>query len=152
LFSLEDLWYLDRVCNDTSFIPNDIKNLGKLKRLNIEGQQLSALLSGVLNLPLKSLRIENNFIQPLVWNEKIQNQPWKLAHLAALCFSRKNLKEKYTDITEDIKKYWMRSTVCDCCSGPRDGKRLCLIQLYRSIFRFGRCPFYFHACSSSCHR
>lgn len=68
--------------------------------MNFEGKQLSALLSGVLNLPLKSLRIENNFIHPLVWNEKIQNQPQKLTHLAALFFSRNNLKE---DITEGIK-------------------------------------------------
>jgi len=72
--------------------------------LNTEGNQLSALPSGVLNLPLKFLRIENNFIHPLLWNEKIQNQPQKLIHLAALCFSTNNLKERYNNITEDIKK------------------------------------------------
>ncbi|NXW30329.1 LRC63 protein, partial [Phaetusa simplex] len=156
LFSLEVLRYLDRVYNDTSFIPNDIKNLGKLKRLNIEGKQLSALLSGVLNLPLKSLRTENNFIQPLVWNEKIQ----KLTHLAALCFFRKKQRKNTQTSQKILKNTGCISfdplsccfTVCDCCHGPRDGKRLCLTQLYTSIFRFGRLPFYFHSCSSSCHR
>ncbi|NXA29676.1 LRC63 protein, partial [Ibidorhyncha struthersii] len=148
LFLLEDLWYLDIACNDTGFIPNGIKNLRRLEHLDIEGKQLSALLFGGLNLPLKYLRIENNFIYPLVWNEKIQNQPQKLTHLAALCFSRNNLEERYTDITEDIKKILDDFTVCDRCSGPRYGKGLCLIGLYRSVFRFGGLPFYFHACSS----
>ncbi|POI28191.1 hypothetical protein CIB84_008059 [Bambusicola thoracicus] len=76
LFLLEDLWYLDIAYNYISSIPNDIKNL----------------------------RIENNFIHPLLWNEKIQNQPQKLIHLAALCFSTNNLKERYNNISEDIKK------------------------------------------------
>ncbi|NXF43427.1 LRC63 protein, partial [Oceanites oceanicus] len=150
LFLLEDLWYPDVAYNDISFIPNDIKNLRKLKCLNIEENQLSALPSGklnlftkILNLPLKFLRIENNFIYPLLWNEKVQNQTQKLTHLAALCFSRNNLKERYIDITEDIKKKKI------CCSGPRYGKGLWLVQCYRNIFRFGRLPFYFHACSSS---
>ncbi|XP_031471648.1 leucine-rich repeat-containing protein 63 isoform X3 [Phasianus colchicus] len=152
LFLLEDLWYLDIAYNYISYIANDIKNLRKLEYLNTEGNQLSALPSGVLNLPLKFLRIENNFIHPLLWNEKIQNQPQKLIHLAALCFSRNNLKERYNNITEDIQKILDDFSVCDCCSGPRYGKGLQLIQMYRNVFKFGRLPFYFYACSPSCHR
>ncbi|NXW17883.1 LRC63 protein, partial [Circaetus pectoralis] len=138
--------------NDISFIAGDIKNLRKLKCSNIKENQLSAWPSGILNLPLKFLRIENNFIHPLLWNEKIQNQPQKLTHLAALRFSRNNVKERYIDFTEDIKKILDDFTVRDCCSGPRYGKGLWLIRRYRNTFRFGRLPFYFHACSSSCHR
>nr|XP_013803759.1 PREDICTED: leucine-rich repeat-containing protein 63 [Apteryx mantelli mantelli] len=152
LFLLDNLQHLDIAYNDISFIHNDIKNLRQLEFLNIEGNQLSALPSGVLNLPLKCLRIKNNFIHPLLWSEQNQNQPQKLTHLAALCFSRNNLRERYTDISEDIKKILDDFTVCDCCSGPRYGKGLRLIRLYRNVFRFGRLPFYFHACSSSCHR
>ncbi|XP_031407891.1 leucine-rich repeat-containing protein 63 isoform X3 [Meleagris gallopavo] len=152
LFLLDDLWYLDIAYNYISYIPNDIKNLRKLEYLNTEGNQLSALPCGVLNLPLKSLRIENNFIHPLLWNEKIQSQPQKLIHLAALCFSTNNLKERYNNITEDIKKILDDFSVCDCCSGPRYGKGLQLIQMYRNVFKFGRLPFYFYACSPSCHR
>ncbi|XP_068531039.1 leucine-rich repeat-containing protein 63 isoform X2 [Anas acuta] len=152
LFLLENLQNLDIAYNGIRVIPNDIKNLRKLECLNTEGNQLSALPSGVLNLPLKYLRIENNFIHPLLWNEKVQNQPQKLTHLAALCFSRNNLKERYTDITEDIEKILDDFTVCDCCSGPRYGEGLRLIQIYRNVFKFGRLPFYFYACSSSCLR
>ncbi|NWZ27973.1 LRC63 protein, partial [Asarcornis scutulata] len=152
LFLLENLQYLDIAYNGIRVIPNDIKNLRKLECLNTEGNQLSALPSGVLSLPLKYLRIENNFIHPLLWNEKMQNQPQKLTHLAALCFSRNNLKERYTDITEDIEKILDDFTVCDCCSGPRYGEGLRLIQIYRNVFKFGRLPFYFYACSSSCLR
>ncbi|XP_015707261.1 leucine-rich repeat-containing protein 63 isoform X1 [Coturnix japonica] len=153
LFLLEDLWYLDIAYNYISSIPNDIKNVRKLEYLNAEGNQLSALPSGVLSLPLKFLGIENNFIHPLLWNEEIQNQPQKLIHLAALCFSTNNLKERYDNITEDIKKILDDFTVCDCCSGPRYGEGLQLVQMYRNnVFKFGRLPFHFYACSSSCHR
>ncbi|XP_021231544.1 leucine-rich repeat-containing protein 63 isoform X2 [Numida meleagris] len=141
LFLLEDLRYLDIAYNHISFIPNDIKNLRKLEYLNTEGNQLSALPSGVLNLPLKFLRIENNFIHPLLWNEKIQNQPQKLIDLAALCFSTNNLKERYNNITEDIKKILDDFTFCDCCSGPRYGKGLQLVQMYRNVFKCGRLRF-----------
>ncbi|NXD11532.1 LRC63 protein, partial [Nothocercus nigrocapillus] len=152
LFLLDNLQHLDIAYNDISFIHNDIKKLRQLEILNIEGNQLSALPSGLLNLPLKYLRIENSFIHPLLWNEQNQNQPQKLIHLAALCFSRNNLRERYTDISEDIKKILDNCTACDCCSGPRYGRGLCLVQVYRNVFRFGRLPFYFHACSSSCRR
>ncbi|NXA33867.1 LRC63 protein, partial [Eudromia elegans] len=152
LFLLDNLQYLDIAYNDISFIHNDIKKLRQLEILNIEGNQLSALPSGLLNLPLKFLRIENNFIHPLLWNEQNQNQPQKLTHLAALCFSRNNLREIYTDISEDIKKILDDCTVCDCCRGPRYGTGLCLVQVYRNAFGFGRLPFYFHACSASCRR
>ncbi|NXC46226.1 LRC63 protein, partial [Penelope pileata] len=152
LFLLEDLFYLDIAYNYISFIPGDIKNLRKLESLNTEGNQLSALPSGVLNLPLQFLRIENNFMHPLIWNEKIQNQPQKLTHLAALCFSRNSLNGRYPDLTEDIKKILDDFTACDCCGGPRYGKGLQLVQIYRNIFKFGRLPFYFYACSPSCRR
>ncbi|XP_031407890.1 leucine-rich repeat-containing protein 63 isoform X2 [Meleagris gallopavo] len=170
VFNIKSLQVLVLRSNPIRKIPNDIHRLkslkkftisfnllaelpsGKLEYLNTEGNQLSALPCGVLNLPLKSLRIENNFIHPLLWNEKIQSQPQKLIHLAALCFSTNNLKERYNNITEDIKKILDDFSVCDCCSGPRYGKGLQLIQMYRNVFKFGRLPFYFYACSPSCHR
>ncbi|NXC19347.1 LRC63 protein, partial [Corythaeola cristata] len=101
LFLLGDLQNLDIVCNDVTFILNDIKNLRKLECLNIEGNQLS-LPSAVLNLPLKFLRIEKNFIYPLLGNEKIQNQPQKLTHLAALCFPGKKKQMKDTQTLQKI--------------------------------------------------
>lgn len=52
----------------------------------------------------------------------------------------------------DPISYHFRFSVCDCCSEPRYGKGLQLIQMYRNVFKFGRLPFYLYACSPSCHR
>nr|XP_006118070.1 leucine-rich repeat-containing protein 63 isoform X1 [Pelodiscus sinensis]XP_025037883.1 leucine-rich repeat-containing protein 63 isoform X1 [Pelodiscus sinensis]XP_025037884.1 leucine-rich repeat-containing protein 63 isoform X1 [Pelodiscus sinensis]XP_025037885.1 leucine-rich repeat-containing protein 63 isoform X1 [Pelodiscus sinensis]XP_025037886.1 leucine-rich repeat-containing protein 63 isoform X1 [Pelodiscus sinensis] len=151
LFLLPYLNYLDVAYNDISIIPHEIRNLRTLEYLNVEGNQLCALPCEVLKLPLKFLNIENNFMHPFLWKENSQNQPQRLTDLAALCFSRNKLWQKYTKISRDIQEILNNCKVCDCCKGPLYGKGLQLIRSCRNIFRFHRLPFLFNACSPSCH-
>ena len=48
----------------------------KLRELNVEGNQLTALPVGMLRLRrLESLRVRNNFLHPLFWKESSRNTP-----------------------------------------------------------------------------
>ncbi|KYO23998.1 leucine-rich repeat-containing protein 63 isoform B [Alligator mississippiensis] len=152
LFSLPYLWYLDVAYNDISVIPSEIKNLRALEYLDVEGNQLCVLPGGVLKLPLKSLRVENNFMHPFLWNESCQNQPQRLTDLAAFSFSKNNLGQRYKEIPKDIQNILCNFTLCDYCNGPLYGQGLHCIRTQRSIFRSHRLPFLFNACSSSCYR
>ncbi|XP_074844154.1 leucine-rich repeat-containing protein 63 [Carettochelys insculpta] len=151
LFLLPYLNYLDVAYNDISIIPREIRNLRALEYLNVEGNQLCALPCEVLKLPLKFLNTENNFMHPFLWKENSQNQPQRLTDLAALCFSRNNLWQRYTGISKDIQNTLNNCRVCDCCKGPLYGQGLHVIRSCRNIFRFRRLPFLFNACSPSCY-
>ncbi|XP_067418861.1 leucine-rich repeat-containing protein 63 [Emydura macquarii macquarii] len=151
LFSLPYLSHLELAYNDISVIPHEIRNLRALEYLNVEGNQLCALPCEVLKLPLKCLNTENNFMHPFLWKENSQNQPQRLTDLAALCFSRNNMWQRYTEISKDIQEILNNYTVCDCCKGPLYGQGLQLIRSCRNIFRFRRLPFLFNACSPSCY-
>ncbi|XP_065255153.1 leucine-rich repeat-containing protein 63 [Emys orbicularis] len=151
LFLLPYLSYLDVSFNDISVIPHEIRNLRALECLNVEGNQLCALPCEVLKLPLKLLYTENNLMHPFLWKENSQNQPQRLTDLAALCFSRNNMWQRYTEISKDIQEILNNCRVCDCCKGPLYGQGLRLIRSCRNIFRFRRLPFLFNACSPSCY-
>ncbi|XP_007889935.1 leucine-rich repeat-containing protein 63 isoform X2 [Callorhinchus milii] len=124
--------------------------LGKLQFLNAEGNELFALPQGLLKLHLKQIRLEGNFLHPLLWKENSQNKPQKLSHLAARVFTRNNLQQHYTDIPKDIQNILNRATVCDCCGGPMYGSGLRIIRPCRKIFGIENLPFLFHSCSPSC--
>ncbi|TFK07549.1 thioredoxin-interacting protein [Platysternon megacephalum] len=151
LFLLPSLSYLDVSFNDISVIPHEIRNLRALEYLNVEGNQLCALPCEVLKLPLKLLFTENNLMHPFLWKENSQNQPQRLTDLAALCFSRNNMWQRYTEISKDIQEILNNCRVCDCCKGPLYGQGLRLIRSCRNIFRFRKLPFLFNACSPSCY-
>uniref|UniRef100_A0A452IUP8 Leucine rich repeat containing 63 n=1 Tax=Gopherus agassizii TaxID=38772 RepID=A0A452IUP8_9SAUR len=151
LFLLPYLSYLDVSFNDISVIPHEIRNLRALEYLNVEGNQLCALPCEVLRLPLKLLNTENNLMHPFLWKENSQNQPQRLTDLAALCFSRNKMWQRYTEISKDIQEILNNCSVCDCCKGPLYGQGLRLIRSCRNIFRFRKLPFLFNACSPSCY-
>ncbi|KAM9170081.1 leucine-rich repeat-containing protein 63 isoform 4-T5 [Pangshura tecta] len=151
LFLVPFLSYLDVSFNDISVIPHEIRNLRALEYLNVEGNQLCALPCEVLKLPLKLLNTENNLMHPFLWKENSQNQPQRLTDLAALCFSRNKMWQRYTEISKDIQEILNNCRVCDCCKGPLYGQGLRLIRSCRNIFRFHKLPFLFNACSPSCY-
>jgi len=47
----------------------------QLQKLNVEGNQLEGLPPGLLNLPLKQLDTEGNFMHALLWPGNTRNQP-----------------------------------------------------------------------------
>jgi len=47
----------------------------QLKKLNVEGNQLEGLPPGLLDLPLKQLDTEGNFMHVLLWPDNTRNQP-----------------------------------------------------------------------------
>ncbi|XP_007889934.1 leucine-rich repeat-containing protein 63 isoform X1 [Callorhinchus milii] len=150
IFLLLELESLNFAYNSISIIPNEIRNLRKLQFLNAEGNELFALPQGLLKLHLKQIRLEGNFLHPLLWKENSQNKPQKLSHLAARVFTRNNLQQHYTDIPKDIQNILNRATVCDCCGGPMYGSGLRIIRPCRKIFGIENLPFLFHSCSPSC--
>lgn len=101
LFGLNYLKLLDLSYNRLSFLPKGIRNLRyvlfsfyhrnfqlpfdlyvdprylsrSLRELSVEGNELGALPTGILQLGLKHLRIMNNFTHPLFWRETTSNQP-----------------------------------------------------------------------------
>ena len=100
LFGLNYLKLLDLSYNRLSFLPKEIRNLRyvlfflspelptpfdlyvdlrylsrSLRELSVEGNELGALPTGILQLGLKHLRIMNNFTHPLFWRETTSNQP-----------------------------------------------------------------------------
>ncbi|XP_053863929.1 leucine-rich repeat-containing protein 63 isoform X2 [Malaclemys terrapin pileata] len=143
---LKTLRILNMSFNLLSVLPT-----GALECLNVEGNQLCALPCEVLKLPLKLLYTENNLMHPFLWKENSQNQPQRLTDLAALCFSRNNMWQRYTEISKDIQEILNNCRVCDCCKGPLYGQGLRLIRSCRNVFRFRKLPFLFNACSPSCY-
>ncbi|XP_062907221.1 leucine-rich repeat-containing protein 63-like isoform X2 [Mobula hypostoma] len=103
LFLLPHLQSLNVAYNKISFIPNDIRNLRELRFLNIEGNELGSLPCGLLELPLKHIRVYNNYMHPLFWEENIQNQPQHLTDLAALSFTKNNLHQHHFNVPEEIQ-------------------------------------------------
>ncbi|XP_069061494.1 leucine-rich repeat-containing protein 63 [Pleurodeles waltl] len=151
LFLLANLEVLDVSYNSISSIPNDISNLSLLKFLNVEGNQLPALPSGALKLHLKQLRVSNNMMHPLLWNENSWIKPQRLTDLAALTFSRNNLLQFYSTIPKDAEQILSKFTVCDCCRQPMYGQGLRFIRACKKIFGVRMLPFIFTACSPSCY-
>lgn len=90
-------------CMNNLLIYGCPQNYRALEYLDVEGNQLCVLPGGVLKLPLKSLRVENNFMHPFLWNESCQNQPQRLTDLAAFSFSKNNLGQRYKEIPKDIQ-------------------------------------------------
>nr|XP_015219530.1 PREDICTED: leucine-rich repeat-containing protein 63 isoform X1 [Lepisosteus oculatus]XP_015219531.1 PREDICTED: leucine-rich repeat-containing protein 63 isoform X1 [Lepisosteus oculatus]XP_015219532.1 PREDICTED: leucine-rich repeat-containing protein 63 isoform X1 [Lepisosteus oculatus] len=151
LFSLPCLQFLDVSYNMISAIPSDMRNLRALEYLNVEGNQLAALPCGALRLCLRELRVSNNYMHPYFWTENTQNQPQRLVHLAALCFSVYGLDRRYTSLPCDIQQTLNNVNTCDCCRGPLFGPGLRLIRPCEKIFGVRKVPFLFSACSPSCY-
>ncbi|MBN3277696.1 LRC63 protein, partial [Polyodon spathula] len=152
LFLLPCLKLLDVSYNKITFIPNDIRNLRALEYLNVEGNELCALPCGALNLPIRQLRISNNYMHALFWEENSQNQPQRLLHLAALIFAQNNLGQHYTDLPSDIQQVLNNVSVCDCCKGMLYGSGLRIIRPCEKIFGINNLPFMFCSCSPSCYK
>ncbi|XP_051869332.1 uncharacterized protein LOC127569069 isoform X2 [Pristis pectinata] len=152
LFLLPHLQSLNVAYNKISFIPDDIRNLRELQFLNVEGNELSSLPCGLLKLPLKHVRVHNNYIHPLFWEENIQNQPQHLTDLAALSFTKNNLHQHYLNIPEEVQIILNNASVCDCCNGPLFGSGLHLIRPRKMIYNTESLPYQFCACSPSCYK
>ncbi|XP_015266490.1 PREDICTED: leucine-rich repeat-containing protein 63 [Gekko japonicus] len=150
LFMLPKLECLDVSYNELEYIPNAISNARSLGCLIIEGNLLYVLPCGILKLPLKCLRVENNFLHPFFWREFKQLQPQRLTDMASLCFVRNKLQERYPKIPEDIQKLLGSCGTCDCCSGPLYGQGLRFLRAYRNIYGL-RLPYVFSACSPFCY-
>ncbi|XP_078512148.1 leucine-rich repeat-containing protein 63 [Lissotriton helveticus] len=151
LFLLTNLEVLDVSYNAIASIPNDISNLSLLTFLNVEGNQLPALPCGALKLHLKQLRVSNNMMHPLLWDENSRIKPQRLVDLAALSFSRNNLWQYYSIIPKDAENILSKFTICDCCSLPMYGQGLRFIRPCKKIFGVRMLPFMFAACSPSCY-
>ncbi|XP_072440695.1 leucine-rich repeat-containing protein 63 isoform X1 [Chiloscyllium punctatum] len=152
LFHLANLQSLNIAYNKISVISNDIKNLRKLQFLNIEGNELTTLPHGLLQLHLKQLRLENNYIHPLFWEENARNQPQRLTDLAAVTFSKNYLIQQYTNIPKEVQEILNNANMCECCRGPLFGPGLQLIKPRKAIFNRESLPFLYHACSPSCYK
>ena len=62
--------------NKSSLFALSVLIYRSLRELNLEGNQLGALPVGALHLNgLKYLKINNNFMHPLLWRETATNQP-----------------------------------------------------------------------------
>ncbi|CAB4029977.1 Leucine-rich repeat-containing 63, partial [Paramuricea clavata] len=85
-----------------SFLPKEIGNLRSLREFSVEGNELGALPTGILQLKLKHFRMMNNFTHSLFWRETTSNQPQRLFHMAA----QKMVSERYADVSvpEEIRK------------------------------------------------
>nr|XP_056712857.1 leucine-rich repeat-containing protein 63 [Euleptes europaea] len=150
LFKLSNLELLDVSYNELEHISNAISNASSLQILIVEGNLLYFLPCGILKLPLKRLKVENNFLHPFFWREIKQLEPQRLTDMAALCFVQNNLRQRYPKIPEDIQKLLGSCGTCDCCSGPLYGQGLCFFRAYRNIYGF-RLPYVFSACSPACY-
>ncbi|XP_062437879.1 leucine-rich repeat-containing protein 63 [Rhea pennata] len=138
---MDTLINLNLSFNNLFFFPMEVLNIKTLEVLVLRNNPIREIPNDIYRLKsLKKFVISFNL----------------LSELPAGLFLLDNLQHldiAYNDISfihSDIKS--LSFTVCDCCSGPRYGKGLRLIRLYRNVFRFGRLPFCFHACSSSCLR
>ncbi|XP_048355737.1 leucine-rich repeat-containing protein 63 isoform X2 [Sphaerodactylus townsendi] len=127
LFMLPNLEFLDVSYNELEYISNGIRNARSLNYFIVEGNLLYVLPCGILKIPLKRLKVENNFLHPFFWKEIKQLQPQRLGDMAALCFVQNNLRKRYPGIPEDIQK-----------------------QLDRNIYGL-RLPYLFSACSPACY-
>ncbi|XP_077160324.1 leucine-rich repeat-containing protein 63 [Paroedura picta] len=150
LFMLPNLELLDVSYNELESIPNDIKHARSLNCLIAEGNLLYVLPCGILKLPLKRLRVENNFLHPFFWKEVKQLQPQRLTDMAAFCFVQNDLRERYPEIPEDIQKLLDSCGTCDCCPGPLYGQGLAFLRAYKNIYGL-RLPYLFSACSPACY-
>ncbi|XP_069745760.1 leucine-rich repeat-containing protein 63 [Narcine bancroftii] len=150
LFLLPHLQSLNVAYNKISNIPRDIRNLRELKFLNVEGNELSSLPCGLLELPLKHIRIHNNYMHHLFWEESMPNQPQHLIDLAAFSFTKNNLQQHYINIPEAVQRILNNASVCDSCKGPLFGSGLRWIRPRKTIFNIKSLPFLFCACSPSC--
>ncbi|XP_069496485.1 leucine-rich repeat-containing protein 63 isoform X2 [Ambystoma mexicanum] len=151
LFLLAYLEVLDVSFNAISSLPNDISNLSLLKFLNVEGNQLPALPCGALKLRLQQIRVSNNMMHPLLWNENSWIKPQRLMDLAALAFSRNNMWQRYSSVPKDAEHILSKCSSCDCCKKPLYGQGFRLIRPCKKIFGVRKLPFMFSACSPSCY-
>ncbi|XP_048458856.1 uncharacterized protein LOC109917213 isoform X2 [Rhincodon typus] len=125
---------------------------GKLQFLNIAGNELTTLPNDLLQLKLKQLRLENNYIHPMFWEENARNQPQRLTDLAAVTFSKGHLIQQYTNIPKEVQDILNNATTCECCRGPLFGPGLKLIKPRKTVFHSESLPFLCHACSPSCYK
>ncbi|XP_055500807.1 leucine-rich repeat-containing protein 63-like isoform X2 [Leucoraja erinacea] len=152
LFLLTHLQSLNVAYNKISFIPNDIRNLRQLQFLNVEGNELGSLPTGLLEVPLKHIRVHNNYMHPLLWEENKQNQPQHLIDLAALSFTKSNLHQHYINVPDEVQSKLSKASICDSCKGPLFGSGLHLIQPRKRSFYIENLPYLFRACSPSCYK
>uniref|UniRef100_A0ACB8GEA6 Uncharacterized protein n=1 Tax=Sphaerodactylus townsendi TaxID=933632 RepID=A0ACB8GEA6_9SAUR len=150
LFMLPNLEFLDVSYNELEYISNGIRNARSLNYFIVEGNLLYVLPCGILKIPLKRLKVENNFLHPFFWKEIKQLQPQRLGDMAALCFVQNNLRKRYPGIPEDIQKQLDSCGTCDCCLGPLYGQGLGFLRPYRNIYGL-RLPYLFSACSPACY-
>lgn len=121
-----------------------------LKKLIVDGNDLTTFPPGILKLNLKKILFENNFTHPSLWKENSLNSPQRLTHLTSLFFLKNNLHKYYDAIPVKIQTLLNCTTRCEWCHGPRfDGYRV--IQSC-NIFGATHLPVMFHVCSSSCYR
>uniref|UniRef100_UPI00398F686D leucine-rich repeat-containing protein 63 isoform X2 n=1 Tax=Pristiophorus japonicus TaxID=55135 RepID=UPI00398F686D len=135
-----------------SFCMVSILPPGALQFLNVEGNELMSLPCDLLQLQLKNLLVENNYMHPLFWKEYSLNQPQQLTDLAAITFSKNHLSQHYTNIPKEVQNILNNATTCDCCQGPLYGPGFHLIQPHKMIFNTESLPFLYHACSPSCYK
>lgn len=74
-----------------------------LKKLNVDGNDLTAFPPGILKLNLKKILFENNFTHPSLWKENSLNSPQRLTHLTSLFFLKNNLHKYYDAIPVKIQ-------------------------------------------------
>ncbi|XP_074657962.1 uncharacterized protein LOC141910963 [Tubulanus polymorphus] len=150
LFLMKRLRHLDLSYNRISFIPNDIKQLKTLRELNVDGNQLPALPCGALKLNLKYIRVANNYMHPLFWEENTRNQPVRLVDIAANIFIGYQLQKRYSSIHESALQVLKNPRRCDCCKGAMYGPGIRLIRPCTKIFGVKNVPFLFNSCSPQC--
>ncbi|XP_044300135.1 leucine-rich repeat-containing protein 63 [Varanus komodoensis] len=150
LFTLPNLQGLDVSYNEIESLSSDIGNLRSLTYLSLEGNLLYVLPCGLLKLQLSCLKVENNFLHAYFWSEICQLQPQRLTDMAALCFAKHKLWDKYHEISKAIQGLLQNVTVCDCCLGPLYGNGLRFLRIYKNIYGL-RLPYLFHACSPTCY-
>ncbi|XP_072039785.1 uncharacterized protein [Amphiura filiformis] len=144
------LQFLDVSFNKLTYLPNEIKNLKKVRALNVEGNQIPAMPSGALKLRrLRYLRVFNNFMHPLFWKDNSHNEPQRLTDLSAVVFTENELETRY-QLSQDVTKLLQSYTTCDCCQGAVFGPGLRIIRPCSQAFGVKKLPFLFTCCSPHC--
>ena len=71
---IQQLWYVINsvVSTYSSYTPHPHS---QLQKLNVEGNQLEGFPPGLMQLPLRQLNTEGNFLHMLFWSRNVRNQP-----------------------------------------------------------------------------
>lgn len=69
-----------------------------LRSLNVEGNQLVALPTGLLHVSVSELRMSGNYTHVLLWSENSCNSPQTLLHTAAHTLAHTRAQQRYTHL------------------------------------------------------